>query len=223
MKAILVPIKEFRHSKKRLAAHFPADARAELAEALCEDFFATIAALRGGTRIFVVSAEPRALALARAREWETIVETAQLSESQSVDAASRHCAALGITHLLRLPIDIPLVEPADIEAILTEIEPAPSTILVPSRDGTGTNALLRSPPDLFPSHFGPDSFAEHLKEAKRSGARVKIIENPRLALDIDEYKDFVGLNGLVNENSATARWMNKHYSFNGTDPSPPGG
>jgi 2-phospho-L-lactate guanylyltransferase len=209
MKAILIPVKEFRHAKKRLAPHFSAMARAELAAALCEDMFRTVAAVSGHIRVFVVSAEARALDLARVHGWETIAETGQVSESRSVDAASRHCASLGVTALLRLPIDIPLVVHADIEAILNAVEPAPSAILVPSRDGTGTNALLRSPPDLFPSHFGPGSFTKHLSEAERAGARLKIVENPRMALDIDERDDFASLTSL-SPASMLVRWIEQH-------------
>jgi 2-phospho-L-lactate guanylyltransferase len=78
---------------------------------------------------------------------------------------------------------------------------------VPSRDGTGTNALLRSPPTLFPSHFGPNSFALHSDEAERSRARVRIIRNPRIALDIDEPDDLVALRSVLDFDCATARWL----------------
>jgi 2-phospho-L-lactate/phosphoenolpyruvate guanylyltransferase len=206
MKAILIPVKRFTHAKMRLAPHFSGIDRAALASALCEDFFATIANLRDRARIFVVSAEEQALLLAQVRGWETIVETEQISESHSVDAASRHCAALGVTHLLRLPIDIPLTEPADIAEILKAAEPV---VMVPSRDGTGTNALLRSPPDLFASHFGPGSFALHLEEARRLGARVRIIENPRMSVDIDELDDLHAIAGRLKPGSATQHWFSE--------------
>jgi 2-phospho-L-lactate/phosphoenolpyruvate guanylyltransferase len=207
MKAILIPVKQFHRAKTRLAKGYSESARAALAAALCEDFFLVVAAVKGAGRVFVVSAEPRALELARERGWETIVETEQISESHSVDAAARLCTAMGVTSLLRLPVDIPLAKPADIEEILSAVEPAPSAILVPSREGTGTNALLRSPPDLFPSNFGPNSFALHLAEAERCSARVRVIENPRIALDIDEDEDLTALIGLLDPASATAQWI----------------
>lgn len=143
MKAILIPVKTFADSKRRLADHYSAADRAALAEALCADFFHIITQLTGIDRVFVVSQEPQALAWARQMGWETIVETAQISESHSVDAASRHCAEQGINALLRLPIDIPLATPRDIEALFRHAEDAPAIVIVPSRDGTGTNALLR--------------------------------------------------------------------------------
>src|SRR5262245_53949901 len=98
MKAILIPVKRFENAKKRLAAHFSQSERAALAAALCEDFFAIVVAV--SARVFVISAEERVLSMAQARGWEAIFETEQISESHSVDAASRYCAGLGVTHLL---------------------------------------------------------------------------------------------------------------------------
>ena len=65
--------------------------------------FATVGKLRGDIRVFVASSDLQALRLARIYGFETIEETAQLSESHSVDAAARYCASLGVTMLLRLP------------------------------------------------------------------------------------------------------------------------
>jgi 2-phospho-L-lactate guanylyltransferase len=115
-----------------------------------------------------------------------------------------------------------LVTTRDIEALFVEAEDAPTIVIVPSRDGTGTNALLRSPPTLFPSHFGPGSFALHLDEAKRCGARVHVMRNPRIELDIDEIDDLRALAGLARPDSATAKWLAAH-SLTGTGPSLQGG
>jgi 2-phospho-L-lactate guanylyltransferase len=210
MKAILIPVKTFAESKTRLAPHYPEAARAALAEALCSDFFSVVAEATLAQRIYVASQEPLALGWARERGWRMIPESEQISESCSVDAASLLCANEGVTALLRIPIDVPLANADDIDAILSAVEAAPSAIIVPSRDGTGTNALLRSPPCLFPSHFGPDSFARHLAEAEGCGARMTILRNPRIELDVDEPADLHALAGRVRGNSATARWMAQH-------------
>jgi 2-phospho-L-lactate guanylyltransferase len=115
-----------------------------------------------------------------------------------------------VTALLRLPIDIPLATADDIEELFGALEPEPCAVLVPSRDGTGTNALLRSPPALFPSHFGPDSFALHLAEAERCKAKTKVIRNPRLALDVDEPADLKALRAALDFDCATRRWLARH-------------
>ncbi len=216
MKAILIPVKEFREAKKRLAPHFPPADRAALAEAMCDDFFRVVAATRCADRVFVISKEPGALARARALGWETIVESRQTSESDSVDAGARYCAAQGVQALLRLPVDLPLVEPADIEAVFDQLQAAPSAVMVPSSDGTGTNALLRSPAVLFPSRFGTNSFPRHLAEAEQSGARIRILRNPRLELDIDELDDLRRLANRLRPDSATARWLAERDISSGT-------
>lgn len=207
MKAILIPVKEFHEAKKRLAPHFSSADRSALAEAMCEDFFGVVAETRCADRIFVISKEPGALSRARARGWETIVESHQTSESNSVDTGSGYCAEHGVHALLRLPIDLPLVEPRDIEAVFAQLDAAPSVIVVPSSDGTGTNALLRSPAVLFPSHFGPNSFPRHVAEAEACGARMRVFRNPRLELDIDELDDLRRLSNRLRPGSATARWL----------------
>jgi 2-phospho-L-lactate/phosphoenolpyruvate guanylyltransferase len=210
VKAILIPVKSFAESKTRLAPHYSAAERGALAGALCEDFFAKVAQVRGMDRVFVISQEPRALDAAKKNDWETIIETEQISESHSVDAASRLCAAQGVRALLRLPMDLALAQPSDIEAIFAEQHEAPSAVVIPSRDGTGTNALLRSPPTLFPSHFGPNSFALHLEAAESCGARIKILRNPRIELDVDEIEDLRALDGRLDADCATARWLARH-------------
>jgi 2-phospho-L-lactate/phosphoenolpyruvate guanylyltransferase len=206
MTVVLVPVKLFSRAKQRLAPHCSQPARAALAEALCRDFFAVLRSV-AAERILVVSAEPIALALARANDWEVIAETEQNSESDSVDAASRLYAARGVRAVLRLPVDLPLVQPEDIDALLGAAEPAPSCIVVPSADSTGTNALLRVPPDLFPSRFGPGSFARHLEEAERASARVKIVRKARIATDVDEIDDLRAIADRVAPDSALARWL----------------
>ena len=215
MKAILIPVKEFAQAKKRLAPHFSGADRAALAKALCADFFQVIDRVRGVDRIFVVSKETEALALARAAGWENIVESDQHSESASVDFASRQCAGQGITSLLRIPVDLPLVEPRDIEILFDSLDDSPSTVLAPSSDGTGTNALLRTPPTLFPSHFGPNSLALHLAEANALGIQPRIVRNPGLEFDIDELADLQKIAPMVPAGSNIARWFSERPQIGG--------
>ncbi|MEP7273933.1 MAG: hypothetical protein ABI882_20700, partial [Acidobacteriota bacterium] len=53
----------------------------------------------------------------------------------------------------------------------------------------GTNAILRSPPTLFRSHFGPASLEKHLHQARLLNARCELVHLERIGLDIDEPKD----------------------------------
>ena len=204
MKALLIPIKDPANAKTRLAALLSADERRRLAWAMFEDVSRAVADATKAGGVYVVSSYGPALAHARRFGWETLVEQAQASESASVDWASRVLAERGVQSVLRLPADLPLVSSADVDALLAVEVSAPAAILVPSREGTGTNAILRTPPALFPSRFGPNSFALHQSEAARVGVECRIVENERIALDIDEPADLRALIELGRGTSAYA-------------------
>ena len=193
MKCLLIPVKDLSLAKQRLATLMTQAERTRLAGALLERTLAVAAGARGADRVAVVTLYPPAIALAERYGMEVIVEQEQISESASVDFGAREAAGRGASAVLRLPIDLPLVTAADIDEIFDADRPAPSVVIVPSRDGTGTNALLRRPPDLFASHFGPGSLARHLAEAERTGAGCRILHLPRIALDIDDPEDLAEL------------------------------
>jgi 2-phospho-L-lactate/phosphoenolpyruvate guanylyltransferase len=193
MRALLLPIKDLRNAKQRLAGVLTAEERFSLACAMLAD---TVRAVRGITRadkIFVVTNYGPAMELAQEHGWEVLREVQQISESVSVDAASRQCSERGFTAVLRLPLDVPLVEARDIDELLAIESGAPAIVIVPSRDGTGTNAILRTPPTLFPSHFGPGSFAKHCTEAEKVGAIIVKRRNVRLEMDVDDEADLRAL------------------------------
>ena len=209
MNALLIPVKDLIRANQRLAGCLSQQQRTALAEAMLEDVSKAVVAVRGLDRVFLLSNYRPALALAERLGWETIEETHQVSESDSVDFGSRVCEARGVTSLLRLPIDIPLVQPQDIEKLFAIVkgEEGPSVLMVASRDGTGTNAILRTPPPLFSSHFGPGSLAKHLAEARRCGAGCRVLRCPRIELDLDDEEDLSAFLAAGAEETATARCL----------------
>ncbi|MEW6212357.1 MAG: 2-phospho-L-lactate guanylyltransferase [Acidobacteriota bacterium] len=187
-KALLIPIKDPERAKTRLAGLLSADERRALACAMFEDVTRAVSFAHADMVAVVTTYEP-AIERARKLGWETLVEEAQSSESASVDWASRRLAEMGFDAVMRLPADVPLVRAEDIDSLLRIDLPMPAALMVPSREGTGTNAIIRTPPCLFRSRFGPDSLALHKAEATRVGVRCLIVENARIALDIDEPAD----------------------------------
>ena len=211
MFALLIPIKHLDGAKQRLAPLLSPGERAGLAQAMMDDVFAAVRGIRAADRVFVATNYEPAIARAERSGWTVLRESRQTSESDSVDAASRECESRGVTALLRLPIDLPLVTAADIDEVIAAAGDgsAPCTVLVPSRDGTGTNALLRARPTLFPSHFGANSFAKHLAEARATGARLETLRNPRLELDVDDPEDLRALLAQNPEGTSTSRWLER--------------
>jgi len=189
MRYILIPVKDLTRAKQRLALLMTQEERTRLAWAMLKNTLAAAAEARNVDRVAVVTLYAPAIELAREYGMELIAETEQISESASIDFGSSEAKKRGATAVLRLPIDLPLLTTGDIETIIEHDGEGPSTVIVPSRDGTGTNAILRRPPDLFPSHFGPGSLAKHLAEAASAKVACRVIELHRVALDIDDPGD----------------------------------
>jgi len=209
MRALLLPIKDLRRAKQRLAPLLNPDERFALAQAMLADTIRAVRGVRRADKIFVVTNYIPAMEAAEANGWELLREEQQISESVSVDAASRHCAECGVTSLLRLPLDVPLVHANDIDELLEIGCAAPALVIVPSRDGTGTNAILRTPPALFPSHFGTGSFAKHCGEAERAGAQILVRRNTRLETDVDDEADLRALAREDLRGTETGGWFER--------------
>jgi 2-phospho-L-lactate guanylyltransferase len=193
MRYILIPVKHLDHAKERLAPIMSPTERAQLASVMLESTFETATQTRIADRIATVTLFEPAIMLARRYGIEVITEKEQSSESESVDYGTVELSRAGATSVLRLPIDLPLLKVEDIDLILERGLSQPSAVLVPSRDGTGTNALLRRPGDVFKSHFGPESCSRHLAAARNAGIDCEVLALPRVALDVDEVDDLVAL------------------------------
>ena len=198
---VLVPVKEPANAKRRLAPLLTPAERERIAWAMFEDL---ARALRGlAAPVATVTDSAQVADRAAGMGWRVMREAKQFSESSSVDTASRQLAREGIEAVLRLPGDLPLIETGDVEELVRCSLPPGSALMVPSWDLGGTNALLRTPPDLFPSRFGPDSLVLHMAEALSAGACVKVIQNRRIALDLDEPGD---LARFMEQQTETETW-----------------
>src|SRR5208282_2140158 len=125
VRALLLPIKDLRNAKQRLAAVLTPDGRFALAQAMLTDTVNAVRRVRHADKIFVITNYEPAIEAAAQYGWEILYEETQISESASVDFASQLCAARGVTALLRLPLDLPLVQAADIDDLLATECPAP--------------------------------------------------------------------------------------------------
>ncbi|HUE43178.1 MAG TPA: 2-phospho-L-lactate guanylyltransferase [Candidatus Sulfotelmatobacter sp.] len=193
MRALLLPVKNLRNAKQRLVGILTPEERFTLAQAMLADTVRSMRGVQRADKIFVVTNYEPAKQAARENGWQILGEDRQISESVSVDDASHRIESLGFTAVLRVPLDLPLIQSRDIDELLAIEWAAPAMVIVPSRDGTGTNAILRTPPTLFPSHFGTGSFAKHCAEADAARAKIHHRRNPRLEMDVDDESDLRAL------------------------------
>jgi 2-phospho-L-lactate guanylyltransferase len=189
MRVVLLPVKDPCNAKQRLATVLSLEERIALTWAMLKDVARAISGAKLPDRIVVVTNDAASIQNALGPRWEVLREGKQVSESHSVDWACSYLITQGAAVVLRLPGDIPLLRAEDVDSLLSVELTSRTALLVPSRDGLGTNALLRKPPDAFPSRFGPNSCRLHRQEACRARVVVKVIKNSRIALDIDDVAD----------------------------------
>jgi len=211
---VLLPLKDPAQAKQRLAGRLSTKERQQLAWAMLEDVAQALRQAREPDQVVVVSSCPPILSYAERNHWRVIPESHQISESHSVDHSCQLLLESGVKTVLRIPGDIPLLQGQDLDQLLSHEMQPPSAILVPSRDGTGTNALLRNPPDAFPSHFGHNSLILHQREARQQGVELKIIHNPRISFDLDELDDILSFREL-DQDTHTSAALEKFDSLKG--------
>jgi 2-phospho-L-lactate guanylyltransferase len=187
----VLPVKAPRNAKQRLSGLLSPEQRETLARAMYGEVLGALCAARGLDRVLVATSDAAAARQARAAGALVLEETEQRGHSQSADAAARHAAGLGARTALLVPIDVPLVTPAEIEDLAGAA--APGVVIVPSADGAGTNALVRTPPDAIDSRFGPGSFRAHLEQARARGVPIRVLRPPGLTFDIDTPEDVAEL------------------------------
>jgi 2-phospho-L-lactate guanylyltransferase len=187
----LLPVKSPQNAKQRLRGMLSASQREGLARLMYEDTLAALTRAGGIDRVVVVTSDIAAAAHARRAGVLVFEEHEQQSHSASADRACGQAMEMGASTVLLVPIDVPLAIPADFERLAAAA--GCGLGIVPSADGTGTNALVRTPPDLIQSRFGPGSFRAHVKQAVAKGVHVEVLPLPGLMFDIDTPDDVAAL------------------------------
>jgi len=213
----LLPVKAPTNAKQRLKGFLSPSQREALARFMFKEVLSTLCTVRGLDRI-VVATSDREIANHAGQSGATVFEEhEQLGHSHSADAAARRAMTLGATTVLLLPIDVPLVTRAEIEDLIGAGKDAakgpaePGVIIVPSLDGTGTNALVRTPPDAISSCFGPGSFQAHLDQAQQRGVRATVRRPAGLLFDVDTPEDVDELLKRAPD-SRTAQWLRAQWT-----------
>jgi 2-phospho-L-lactate/phosphoenolpyruvate guanylyltransferase len=184
---ILVPVKNLSNAKQRLSAMLDASERTKLAHAMLIDVLGAVASF-GGDDVSIVTSDPFACDLAKQHRFDVIRDESNLSESDAITMATDVCLTRGVQSTLVIPGDIPLIEAEDLRVIY-ENAPSTGSVLVPSSDKRGSNAVLRRPAALFPLRFGNGSFMPHLAAAITTETSCLVLSLPRIGLDIDMPED----------------------------------
>jgi 2-phospho-L-lactate guanylyltransferase len=197
----ILPVKSFGAAKQRLAPSLGSGSRQALAQAMFTDVLTSLRRAPGLDSVVVVTADPIADAAARGQRVPVLRDTAQAGQSAAAEIGISYALSEGFELVLLVPGDTPLVDPGEVAALLRV--PRPVSI-VPDRHGTGTNALVLSPPDVLAPAFGPGSLERHVAAAAAVGVTSAVEKVPTLMLDVDTSADLSALIAALAERRGQA-------------------
>ncbi|MBM4255449.1 MAG: 2-phospho-L-lactate guanylyltransferase [Deltaproteobacteria bacterium] len=189
MNCVLVPVKALAQGKTRLSTLLSPEERHALSRAMLTDVVTNARRAIGVDRVVVVSSDPSLLELAHQLGADPVDEGSPRGLNGAVAVGTEFCLQLGATAVLVLLADLPLVMAQDVERVFQQIREKSQIVVVPCKEGDGTNALLRTPPEIVPTRFGGPSLEAHRKVAHEYHVACQTIEIPRIAFDVDSSED----------------------------------
>lgn len=188
----IVPQKALSGAKSRLEGVLSARERTALSLALLRNVCGALRAVPDVESVFVMT--PDAAAQAAASEWGV---PSLVDPCPGLNAALEQIVRDGTRSFAVLVVaaDLPLLRPADVAALLAAARPG-RLVLAPSKEGTGTNAVVIPAGIAFHPAYGTGSLAAHRHGARTRGHEVVEVRRPGLAFDLDTEADLLSLRGF---------------------------
>jgi 2-phospho-L-lactate guanylyltransferase len=197
-------VKRFSAAKQRMAGGITGGQRRDLAEAMVADVLEAIGQARAIERTIVVTGDPTAQELAAEAGAEVVPDPEDGGHVEAALAGIARAEADGAERVVLLAGDCPLLDPRELDRLLTGV-PGNYVGVVPDRHGTGTNALLLSPPNAIVPAFGEGSRDRHVEAARQAGVPFGIEELPSIELDLDTPADVIALTRELEKNRGRAK------------------
>lgn len=187
MRLCIVPMKPLAHAKYRLSPVLSPEERRALSLAMLADVIDAGWALDA---VWAITTDDDATAVAVAAGAEVHPDPAPADGlNASLAGVTADAVEAGFSGVLVLSADCAAVRRDDVRSLA----PGRGVALAPNLDGTGTNALWRSPGDAIPTHFGPDSRQAHESVAHGRGVPFAVVPLSRVARDVDRPEDLDAL------------------------------
>jgi 2-phospho-L-lactate guanylyltransferase len=183
----VIPVKRLDAALRRLAGALGPAERERLAEALFLDVIAKLPRSRNISDSLIVTADPSVSRQARWLGHEVLEQTEDVGHSEAAIAGVEAAKSAGADRVAMLAADCPLL---DIEQLDRHLGRTPqAALIVPDHHGTGTNALVLSPPDAIQPAFGLESCSRHISRARAAGIGFTLERIESLEMDLDTPKD----------------------------------
>jgi 2-phospho-L-lactate guanylyltransferase len=176
--AVLIPVKDFRRAKARLAHVLSPTDRIRLAHWTAERVVAAATPLP----VFVACDDDDVAAWAEALGATVLWRPGMGLNAAVYDGITTLCNA-GIEHVIVAHSDLAVPAP------LANLVLGGGIVLVPDSRSDGTNVIAVPTGAGFQPSYGSQSFRRHLAQAATLGLTVRVHRDPRLALDIDTPAD----------------------------------
>lgn len=188
---VIIPIGFLDGAKSRLGSVLDAEERRDLVTDLARTTIAAAVASAGTAEVLVVTPDDEARAVALELGARPLRQRSR-GLNAGIREARDEALAAGAGAILILPIDLPAVNAAAIEAVARVLaeQPPPLVGIVADRHGRGTNALLLAPADIIEVQFGGDSHDAHVAAARTAEAALIEIGGP-LSIDLDTPEDLL--------------------------------
>lgn len=192
----VLPIKSFDAAKQRLGDALDPNTRRVLAEAMFTDVLIALRRCAMIEGVLVVTINHAAQRIA-AGYGAMVLEDRQQGHNDAAIHGIGRALELGAKRVLLVPGDCPLLDPAELDDLVDSHPPRRSAVIVPDRHGTGTNALLLSPPDAMSPSFGPGSRQRHERLARATRLDWQTVEVGSLGLDVDTPEDLAAVEAAL--------------------------
>ena len=197
----VIPVKQLANAKQRLSSFLSASDRAALFSAMVRDVLTAVEACSLIDQIIVVTNDLEVSELGKEYDAKIHPEPQRPGLIESVTEAARDLSLAGVSTMVFLPGDVPLVSAEELESVLEGFGSSNEAefLIVPAADLGGSNCVVCSPPDCITFGFGEDSFRRHLSIARELGLNPTVMKLPGIGLDIDTPNDLRELAALIEQ------------------------
>jgi len=182
----IVPVKVPTGSKRRLSRRLDANQRASLTITMLINVLSALKRSNSISSVTVVCADRQIQPLVEGRGAAFLWESTRRGLNHALGFAMREVPSG--SSVLIIHAHLPLLTSNDVDSLVRRAENC-SLALVPSKDGTGTNAILMRSPNIIRLAFGIGSFHKHYALAMKKKLALGVVRIHGVGFDVDDEQD----------------------------------
>ena len=182
----IVPVNVPNGSKRRLSNRLTVNQRASLTITMLINVLSALKRSSSVGSVTVVCADKKIQSLVEGCGATFLWEGRRRGLNPALNLAMKEVTS--DSAVLIIHADLPLLTSDDVDDLVRRTRNY-SLSLVPSKDGTGTNAILMQSPSMIRLAFGKDSFRKHDMLAKKRKVAYRVLRIHGVAFDIDDEQD----------------------------------